>query len=98
MVGWHHRLNGHESEHTLGDSEGQGRLACCCPWGHKAADRTERLTTEMTFVFLFLTFCVADSRFVHITATSRHFSGSDQMVGGGVVSKSRPGASFPSCE
>ena len=29
MVGWHHRLNGHESEQTLGDSEGQRGLACC---------------------------------------------------------------------
>ena len=29
MVGWHHRLHGHEFEQTLGDSEGQGRLACC---------------------------------------------------------------------
>ena len=28
-VGWHHRLNGHECEQTLGDSEGQGSLACC---------------------------------------------------------------------
>ena len=33
MAGWHHRLNGHESEQTLGDSEGQGSLACCSPWG-----------------------------------------------------------------
>ena len=31
MVGWHHRLNGYESEPTLGDSEGQGSLACCSP-------------------------------------------------------------------
>ena len=29
MVGWHHQLNGHECEQTLGDSEGQGSLACC---------------------------------------------------------------------
>ena len=29
MVGWHHRLNGHESEQTPGDNEGQGGLACC---------------------------------------------------------------------
>ena len=29
MVGWHHLLNGHESEKTLGDGEGQGSLACC---------------------------------------------------------------------
>ena len=31
MVGWYHRLNGHEFEQTLGDSEGQGSLACCSP-------------------------------------------------------------------
>ena len=43
MVGWHHRLNGHESEQTLEDSEGQGILACCSPWGHKESDTTEGL-------------------------------------------------------
>ena len=37
MVGWHHRLNGHESEQTLGDDEGQGSLVCS-PWGHKEVD------------------------------------------------------------
>ena len=35
VVGWHHRLNGHESEQALGDGEGQGSLACCSPWGHE---------------------------------------------------------------
>ena len=35
MVGWHHRLNGHEFEKTPGDGEGQGSLACCIPWGHQ---------------------------------------------------------------
>ena len=39
-VGWHHRLNGHEFEQILGDSEGQGSLACCSPWGHKELDTT----------------------------------------------------------
>ena len=29
MVGWHHQFNGHESESTPGDSDGQGSLACC---------------------------------------------------------------------
>ena len=43
MVGWHHQLTGHESEQALGDSEGQGSLACCSPWGHKELDTTERL-------------------------------------------------------
>ena len=45
MVGWHHRLNGHEFEQTLGESEGQESLACCSPWGHKGSDTTERLNT-----------------------------------------------------
>ena len=43
MVGWHHRLNGHEFEQVLGDGEEQGNLACCSPWGHKESDMTERL-------------------------------------------------------
>ena len=34
MVGWHHRLNGHEFEQTPGDNEGQGSLACCSPWSN----------------------------------------------------------------
>ena len=33
MVGWHHQLNGHESEQIPRDSEGQGILVCCSPWG-----------------------------------------------------------------
>ena len=43
MVGRHHPLNGHEFEQTLGDSEGQGSLACCSPWGCKEMYMTERL-------------------------------------------------------
>ena len=35
MDGWHHWLNRHEFEQTLGDSEGQGSLECCSPWGHR---------------------------------------------------------------
>ena len=41
-VGWPHRLNGHESEQTLGESEGQGSLVCCSSWGYKELDKTER--------------------------------------------------------
>ena len=43
MVGWHHRLDGHEFEQTLGDNEGQGSLACRSPWGRKESDTTEQL-------------------------------------------------------
>ena len=46
MVGWHHRLNGHEFEQTAGDSEGQGSLVCCSPWGHKELDTTEQLNNK----------------------------------------------------
>ena len=40
MVGWHHQINGHESEQTPGASEEQGSLACCSPWAHKELDTT----------------------------------------------------------
>ena len=46
MVGWHHLLNGHEFEHTPGDTEGQGNLACCSPWGCKEVDMTEQLNNN----------------------------------------------------
>ena len=46
MAGWHHRLNGHEFEQTLGDGEGQGSLACCSLWGHKELDITEGLNNN----------------------------------------------------
>ena len=43
IAGWHHWLNGHESEWTPGDGDGQGGLACCDSWGRKELDMTERL-------------------------------------------------------
>ena len=43
MLGWHHRLDGHGFEQTLGDGEGQGSLACCASWGRKESDTTEQL-------------------------------------------------------
>ena len=43
MVGWHHRLDGHEFEQAPGVCDGQGGLAWCNPWGRKELDTTERL-------------------------------------------------------
>ena len=40
MIGWHHQLNGYEFEQSSGDSEGQGSLECCSPWGLKESDMT----------------------------------------------------------
>ena len=49
MVGWHHWLNGHEFEQTLGDGEGQGRLAYYSSWGSKQWDMTEWLSKNNMF-------------------------------------------------
>ena len=46
MVGWHHQINGHESEQTLEDGEEQGSLACCSPWDHEESDSTQRLNNS----------------------------------------------------
>ena len=43
QVGWHHWLDGHESEQAPGVGDGQGSLACCSPWGRKESDMTEWL-------------------------------------------------------
>ena len=51
MAGWHHGLDGHESEWTPGVGDGQGGLACCDSWGRKESDMTERLNwTELKYV------------------------------------------------
>ena len=61
MVGWHHWLNGHEFEQTLGDSEGQGSLVCCNSWGWKSQTWLSNWTTTTQpytkwSVFLFVCF------------------------------------------
>ena len=52
MVEWHHQLNGHEFEQTPGDSEGQGSLVWCSPWGFKELDTAERLNNN-SFVWIY---------------------------------------------
>ena len=59
MIGWHHRLDGHEFAQALGVGDGQGCLACCSPWGHKESDKTERLH------FHFLSKSTADGDYSH---------------------------------
>ena len=50
MAGWLHLLNGHEFEQTPGDSEGQGSMVCCSPWGHIESDMTEELKNIIFFI------------------------------------------------
>ena len=50
IAGWHHGLNGCESEWTPGGGDGQGGLACCDSWGRKESDTTERMSwTELNW-------------------------------------------------
>ena len=79
MAGWHHWLDGHESEWTPGVGDGQGGVACCDSWGRKELDTTERLNwTELNWnmvhsnisafcLTLFIHFC---SRFTSLNFTS----------------------------
>ena len=60
IIGWHHRLNGHEFEQAQGDGEGQGSLACCSPGGRKESDTTERLNNSSNSGF----FLTLSSRYI----------------------------------
>ena len=85
MVGWHHWLDGHEFEQTLGVGDGQGSLACCSPGGHKESDTTEWLNwcwTQWISYFYILGLCIqsagVNSNLSHrdkATTTSKHLSG-----------------------
>ena len=46
LVGWYHRLDGHEFEQALGFGDGQGGLVSCSPWGRKELDTTEQLNNN----------------------------------------------------
>ena len=48
MVGWHHRIDGHEFEQAPGVGDEQGRLVYCSPWGCKELDTTEHLNNDTT--------------------------------------------------
>ena len=71
MIGWHHWLDGCESEWTPGVGDGQRGLACCDSWGHKESDTTERLNwTELNWTtFYFPEYC-----FVHECWVTPHQS------------------------
>ena len=49
MAGWHHQINGHESEQDAGVGDGQGSLARCSPWNRKESDTTEQVKQHPGF-------------------------------------------------
>ena len=69
MAGWHHQLDGHESEQTLGNSEGQGILGCCSPWGHRESDTTE----QQQFDWILFTFNVIETIILYASNSLNKF-------------------------
>ena len=54
IVGWHHRLKGHEFEQALGVGDGSGSLACISPWGCKELDTTELNWLYMYYIYIYI--------------------------------------------
>ena len=65
MVGWHHRLDGHEFEYAPGVGNGQGTLECCSPWGHKESGMTEWLNWLTDRDSKAIRLCLGDSMKYH---------------------------------
>ena len=65
MAGWHHQLDGHESEWTPRVSDGQGGLVCCNSWGRKEMDTTERLNWTELYLFFRTLFSRAIAYHIH---------------------------------
>ena len=99
VVGWHHRLNGHEFEQALGVGDGQGGLACCSPWGHKELDMTEWLKwTEL--ITLSITYWTAwQSRHARRLCSAQgdliHMQGLRELGPRNCISNEFPGDSAP---
>ena len=69
MAGWHHWLDGRESQWTPGVSDGQGGLVCCNSWGHKESDTTEWTGmnwTEYSIVYMYHNFLIHSSADGHL--------------------------------
>ena len=86
MAGWHHWLDGLESEWTPGVCDGQGSLACCDSWGHKESDTTEGLTWNeqnwylskviqyVSFSVWLISLSIMPSRSIHVVSNDfSHF-------------------------
>ena len=65
MAGWHRWLNGREFEQTPGDSEGQGSLACCSPWGHRVESWHSDWKTKIIALQSCVHFCCAVRHSLH---------------------------------
>ena len=88
MVGWHHWLNGHKLQQTLGDSEGQGSLECYSPWGQKESDMTQQMN-KISQVKKFSTFlCMETCK--SLGSQKSFLSYASQLSGASILQFSHP--------
>ena len=59
VVGWHHRLNGHEFEQAPGVGDGQGNLVSCSPWGRRVGH------DSATELIMYMSFYLSEHRLIH---------------------------------
>ena len=77
IVGWHHRLDGHEFDQAPGVGDGQGSLTCCSPWGRKELDTPDQLNwTECTPFYI-----VSYTAFSRVDLCSFHQDPSVEYLG-----------------
>ena len=72
MIRWCHWISGHEFEQTPGDSEGQGSLVCCSPWGCRVGHSLNDWTTAFLYTIWKLTAtsaCVSDGHILRSGTT-----------------------------
>ena len=75
MVGWHHRLNGHEFEQARVDGEGQGSLVFCSPWDRRESDMTERLHSPFSLS------CIGEEMATHSSVLAWRIPGTGESGG-----------------
>ena len=71
MVGWHHRLDGHEFKQAPGFGDGQGSLSCCSPWGRNYLDTTEQLNWLLLYTVVLVS-TVQQNESAHINTLCVH--------------------------
>ena len=95
MAGWHHWLDGRESEWTPGVGDGQGGLACCDSWGCKELDTTERLNwTELNTLHTFIVQKLLINMFQLLASLSLSGKWCDKNHVGRTVCKATQGCSL----
>ena len=66
LIGWHHRLNGHEFEQTLGGGEGQGSLVCCSLWGCRVGHNLATKQQHNNIIYMYVCTIISVRMYLHL--------------------------------